>query len=278
MIRRLIGEDLDFIVDTCPGSAVARIDLGGLDQVVMNLAVNARDAMPGGGSLALSTRRAREGDADWVLLSVRDTGTGIPPDVRARLFEPFFTTKPVGQGTGLGLAVCHGIVRQAGGSIQVESAPGKGATFTLRLPGAGATPASPSPETVPASSPVGGQETLLIVEDEPMILEMASLALEPLGYRILTAPDGPSALAAAGTHDGPIHLLVTDVIMPRMGGRELASRLQALRPGIRVLYASGYTDEAVDVQGVLEDGIQFLQKPYTPPILAARIREVLDPR
>jgi two-component system cell cycle sensor histidine kinase/response regulator CckA len=289
MIRRLLGEDIELGLALDPALAPAKVDVGSLEQVIMNLIVNARDALGGGGSIHLETANVELTAADcrtrpetapgpYVVLGVTDSGAGMTADVLARIFEPFYTTKPPGQGTGLGLAMCHGIVKQAGGNIAVYSEPGGGSTFQVYLPrgsgsGRGATSTSPS-----AGGPtaVTGHETLLFVEDERMILRVASEALSSFGYRVLTATDGVQALQLVGRATEPIHLLVTDVIMPNMGGRELAARLQAQRPEMRVLFTSGYPEDAIAVHGVLEEGINFLEKPYTPTALAARVREVLD--
>jgi PAS domain S-box-containing protein len=286
MIRRLVGENLDVDLSLESDRGAVRIDVGGIEQVVMNLVVNAKDAISGTGRIVLETRTVHLDDAygrdhpettpgDYVTLSVRDTGSGMTPDVAAQVFEPFFTTKPVGEGTGLGLAMCEGIVRQAGGNISVESTPGVGTTFKVTLPRVHAA-ASPAARAVAAAPSARGSETLLLVEDEPAILRVAQRVLGGLGYRILTAADGVEALDVAARHEGPIDLLVTDVVMPRMGGRELAARLAVARPSMRVLYSSGYTADEIAAGGVLGAGIDLLQKPYEPAELAARVRAVLD--
>jgi len=288
MMRRLVGENLEVVLELAPDLGVVKVDVGSMEQVIMNLVLNARDAISGPGRIVLETRNVtldlefcREhadlAPGDYVRLSVTDTGVGMDRDVVARIFEPFFTTKPVGEGTGLGLAMCDGIVRQAGGAITVESAPGKGSAFLAYLPRTHERPANAATKT-PAVASIGGHETLLVVEDEEEILSLVRRALTALGYDVMTAANGEEALAAAAVSARPIHLLVTDVVMPKMGGHELAGRLAALRPGLRVLYTSGYTPDAIVQQGVLEEGIEFLQKPYTPTALAARIREVLDKR
>jgi signal transduction histidine kinase/CheY-like chemotaxis protein len=286
MIRRLVGENLDVDLSLESDRGAVRIDVGGIEQVVMNLVVNAKDAISGTGRIVLETRTVHLDDAygrdhpettpgDYVTLSVRDTGSGMTPDVAAQVFEPFFTTKPVGEGTGLGLAMCEGIVRQAGGNISVESTPGVGTTFKVTLPRVHAA-ASPAARAVAAAPSARGSETLLLVEDEPAILRVAQRVLGGLGYRILTAADGVEALDVAARHEGPIDLLVTDVVMPRMGGRELAARLAVARPSMRGLYSSGYTADEIAAGGVLGAGIDLLQKPYEPAELAARVRAVLD--
>jgi two-component system cell cycle sensor histidine kinase/response regulator CckA len=284
MVRRLVGEDLDMKVALSSTRDRVEVDVGSLEQVIMNLVVNARDAIDGPGRITIETGSA-ELDADYardhatrpgrhVFLAVTDTGSGMSDAIAARAFEPFFTTKPVGKGTGLGLAMCEGIVRQAGGHIAVESAPGRGATFRVYLPRAAAEPI-PAQKT-PPDRPAGGRETLLLVEDEPLVLRMARRSLVEFGYNVLTASDALEALELVQRHTEPIHLLVSDVIMPRMSGRELAARVLALRPEIRVLFSSGYTADAFAADGVLDEGVNFLPKPYSPSTLAAAIRDVLD--
>ena len=286
LLRRLIGEDIDLATDLMANPSWVKVDRGQLEQVVMNLAVNARDAMPRGGRLTLRTHNsapvgvvdleetAERGLRPRVAISIVDSGSGIPPEVRARLFEPFFTTKEAGKGTGLGLATVYGIVKQSGGDITVESEPGKGSTFTVVLPskpaprrrGSGA-----STRTVPR-----GTETILAVEDEDAVRRIVKIALESTGYRVIEARSGPEALAAGRRHPGRIDLLVTDVVMPEMSGRNLAERFVKEHPGIRVLYMSGYTDDAVVRHGVAGAGVAFLQKPFSPLALARKVREVLD--
>jgi two-component system cell cycle sensor histidine kinase/response regulator CckA len=288
MLRSLVGEHVRVSLALDETLASVRVDVGSLERVIMNLVVNARDAMPSGGSLALATRAVRL-DAHavehhpeltpggYAVLEVTDTGTGIEPEVAVRLFEPFFTTKPPGAGTGLGLAMCHGIVTQAGGKIAVRSLPGRGATFEVYLPFApsGSTPAAaPTAERRPDQR--RGRETLLVVEDEQVILQVMRSWLSKLGYRVMSASDGIEALEVAAQASDPIDLLVTDVVMPRLGGRELARRLTELRPETKVLYMSGYAENALAFGGVLSDGINFIQKPYSLDALAARIRQVLD--
>jgi PAS domain S-box-containing protein len=284
MIRRLVGEDLEVTVALSSRRDPIEVDVGSLEQVIMNLVVNARDAIDGHGritiecgSAQLDADHAREHDTTagpHVFLAVTDTGTGMSDAVAARAFEPFFTTKPVGKGTGLGLATCEGIVRQAGGHIAVESALGRGSTFRVYLPRAAADPpAAPEP---PTDRPAAGHETLLLVEDEPLILRAARRSLSGLGYNVLTASDPLEALDLVQRHAERIHLLVSDVIMPKMSGRELASRILALRPEIRVLFSSGYTADAFADDDNFSGGINFLPKPYSPSTLAAAIRNVLD--
>ncbi|MDB5309730.1 MAG: Blue-light-activated protein [Gemmataceae bacterium] len=281
MLRRLIGEDITLTTVLSPALSRVRIDPGQVEQVIMNLAVNARDAMPRGGRLSIETADAevRPGDPDLpptlhVRLAVSDTGCGMTDDVKAHIFEPFFTTKGPGSGTGLGLATVYGIVKQAGGHITAESQAGSGTTFTILLP---AVPEAAGPagsgEIRLASR---GTETVLLAEDEDGVRGLSRLALEMQGYTVLESGTGTDALRAAAAHPGPIHLLVTDVVMPDLGGRELADAVRARRPGVKVLYMSGYTDDAIVRRGVSRGIEAFLQKPFTPLGLARKVREVLD--
>ena len=286
MLRRLIGEDIQLVTEWADQPAVVRADPGQLEQVLMNLAVNARQAMPRGGRLSV---RIGQVDLDgafvethpyvtpgrYVELVVSDTGIGMTADTRARLFEPFFTTKPAGQGTGLGLAMVYGIVKESAGYIWVESEPDQGATFRIALPFVDTEVAAGARE-MPARRTPGGHETVLLVEDEDALRELDRQVLMRYGYRVLHARTGPEALALAQAHPGPIHLLLTDVVLPTMSGRELADALKALQPGLRVLYMSGYTSDAVVRHGVAEEHVAFLQKPMSPPDLARKVREVLD--
>jgi CheY-like chemotaxis protein len=250
----------------------------------MNLAVNARDAMPTGGRLTLETANvehdpdyAREQEASplrrFVMLAVSDTGMGMDEATKARIFEPFFTTKEPGKGTGLGLATVYGIVQQSGGFIWVYSEPGRGTTFKIYLP---EVDAPPDASVLAATELPRGTETVLLVEDAEPVRAVARQVLERQGYTVLEAPHGDAALAIATAHDGPIHLLLTDVVMPGLSGRQVADQLKQLRPDTRVLYASGYTDDAVVRHGVLEAGIAYLQKPFTSGSLARKVRETLD--
>jgi PAS domain S-box-containing protein len=285
MLRRVIGEDVRLATSLQPGLGSVRADPGQLEQVLLNLAVNARDAMPTGGRLTISTRevfldedyaRAHR-DAhpgQYVQLSVADSGHGMDDATRARLFEPFFTTKGPGKGTGLGLATVYGIVTQAGGLVTVDSAPGAGATFRVHLPVAEDT-ARPE-ESQAGISTTPGTECVLVVEDEPAVRALARQVLESYGYTTLVAGDGQEAVRVCADHYGPIHLLVTDVVMPGAGGRVLAERLRTLRPGMRVLFMSGYTDDAVVRHGVQHAEVHFLQKPFRAAALARKVREVLD--
>ena len=286
LLRRLLGEDVELRAVLAPDLATVKADPSQLEQVILNLAVNARDAMPNGGKLTIETQNV---DLDqeyvrghlsaqpgpFVMLAVSDTGVGMDAATQARIFEPFFTTKETGKGTGLGLATVYGIVKQSGGWIWVYSEPGDGTTFKIYFPRAAepAAPAAPSPAP-PVS--VRGSETVLLVEDDEMIRTLVPKVLKANGYTVLVAANGREAERVAGQHDGPIHLLMTDVVMPGMSGREVAQRLAAARAGIRVLYLSGYTDDAIVHHGVLEPGVAFLQKPFTPAVLGRKVREVLD--
>jgi CheY-like chemotaxis protein len=285
MLRRLIGEDIE--IRTVAGAiGRVKVDPGQIEQVLMNLAVNARDAMPNGGRLVIATANAvLDEDAvgriggilpgPCVILSVADTGIGMDGETRLRVFEPFFTTKPQGTGTGLGLSMVYGIVQQHGGTIAVESAPGQGATFRIYLPRVDDL----VPEVgISASSDDSGpgSETILLVEDETHVRELVAQVLQASGYTVLTAADAAAALTLSDRHPGPIHLLLTDVVMPEMSGLELCQRLKSLRPRTRVLYMSGYTDEALGRHGVLEPGTFLLQKPFRVGALGQKVREVLD--
>ncbi|MGH9370810.1 MAG: response regulator [Vicinamibacterales bacterium] len=239
--------------------------------------------MPTGGRLIIETSNvsqepggsAAAEDSDWVVLSVSDTGSGMDDQTKAQIFEPFFSTKPPGEGTGLGLSTVHGIVNQSGGSITVDTAPGKGATFRLAFPRA---ISSPRATTRAAPQPAHGKETILIVEDEPAVRQLAKRFLSSAGYRVLVAENGGEALLTCENYKGPIDLLLTDVVMPQMSGRALRDRLATVRPGLRVLYMSGYSGTAIAHHGVLEEGMHLIQKPFNSADLARRVREVLgDP-
>jgi len=286
MLRRLIGEDVELRFAAKASRAAVRADPGQLEQVIVNLVVNARDAMPRGGRLTIETARVdldaayawEHGTVEpgrYVMLAVTDTGVGIDRAAQARLFEPFFTTKEFGKGTGLGLATVYGIVKQSGGYIWVYSEPGRGATFKVYLPRvelAGEPVAAPQP---PARA-LGGTETILLAEDEPAVRNLARRVLEKHGYTLLLAATGRDGVRLAEQHGSPIDLLVTDVVMPEMGGRELAQHLTTRQPSLKVLYLSGYTDDAIVHHGVLDAGVAFLQKPFKPDELVRKIREVLD--
>jgi PAS domain S-box-containing protein len=269
MLRRLIGEDILLVVELDPDAWPVTIDPGHLSQVLMNLSVNARDAMPRGGTLASArpTRGSR-------VPAVSDSGMGMPSDVLARVFEPFFTSKGVGKGTGLGLAVVHGIVDQSGGRIEVESEPGRGATFSIYLPKSGLMETAPSDAIMQA--PRNGHESILLVEDEASLRQLAAQALRARGFSVLLAADRAEALRGARGSSSTLDLLVTDVVMPNMDGRELADRLRARIPGLKVLFLSGYMDDALLRRGVFEANETLLQKPFTPSSLAQRVCDVLD--
>jgi PAS domain S-box-containing protein len=286
ILRRLIGEDVELV--TILGAPLGRVkaDQGQIEQVIMNLAVNARDAMPRGGRLCIETAAITLEDGDgrvqagmrpgaYVLLRVSDTGCGMDAETMSHLFEPFFTTKGPGKGTGLGLCTVYGIVKQSGGDIRVTSEPGKGTTFKIYLPRFD-DEVEPVPPSLPASGAPTGSETVLLVEDEDAIRDLAQEILRMNGYVVLAAASCEDALRLAAQHPGPVHLLMTDVIMPQMDGRRLAQQIAPLRPQMRVLYVSGYTDDAIAQHGVLEPGTEFLQKPFTPDGLVARVREILD--
>jgi len=285
MMRRLIGEDVELVLTTHRGLAHVKADPGQIEQVIMNLAVNARDAMPHGGKLTIETMNVDLDEAfarrhpptqpgRYVMLAVSDTGQGMDEEVRSHLFEPFFTTKGLGKGTGLGLATVYGIVKQSGGYVWAFSEPGQGASFKIYLP--------PVDEAVAAAEhkadvgPLNGTETILLVEDEPVVRALARDILQMRGYTILEALDVNDARRICETHPDPIHLMLTDVVMPQMSGRALADSLTGFRPSMRVLYMSGYTDDAIVQHGVLNPGTPFLQKPFTPGNLARKVREVLD--
>jgi len=285
ILRRVIGEDIELTTTLAPDLGAVRADVGQLEQVLMNLAVNARDAMPTGGRLTVETAnvehdpdyaRDREAAAvrQFAMLAVSDTGCGMDEATKARIFEPFFTTKEPGKGTGLGLATVYGIVKQAGGFIWVYSEPSQGTSFKIYLPEVDAT-AERTTAVAGARAP-RGTETVLLVEDAAAVRAVTKQVLERQGYVVLEAPDGEAALRLAQQHRGPIHLLLTDVVMPRVSGRELAERLTQVRPDMRVLYASGYTDDSVVRHGILELGTAYLQKPFSPESLARKVRDVLD--
>jgi signal transduction histidine kinase/DNA-binding response OmpR family regulator len=286
MLRRLIREDIELVIALDPELGRVKADMGQIEQVIMNLAVNARDAMPQGGKLTIETANVVLDEeyaqqhvdvqpGPYVMLAVSDTGVGMDEETRSHLFEPFFTTKEVGEGTGLGLATVYGIVKQSGGHIWVYSEPKPGTTFKVYLPRVEEAVESGKQVQSPAESP-RGSETVLLVEDADMVRDLAYRVLLQNGYTVLEARDGREALQVCEEHEGPIHLLMTDEVMPQMSGRELADRLMPLRPEMRMLYMSGYTDDGIIRHGVLEPGVAFLQKPFTPDALTSKVREVLD--
>jgi two-component system, cell cycle sensor histidine kinase and response regulator CckA len=261
-----------------------KADPSQIEQVIMNLAVNARDAMPRGGKLIIETANVYLDDAyahkhaglrpgPYVMLAVRDVGSGMNPETVSHIFEPFFTTKPKGKGTGLGLAMVYGVVVQSGGHVAVESKVGKGTSFKVYLPRVeSVVPA----EALPPAEALKGSETILLVEDEEQVRRLACDILQASGYTILEASGGLEALQVCETNHGGIQLMVTDVVMPGMSGRELADELSTVRPEMKVLYVSGYTEDAIGEYGVLEEGVNFLQKPFRPSDLARKVRDVLD--
>jgi signal transduction histidine kinase len=287
MLRRLIYENIAMTM--VPEKQIGRVkaDPGYIGQVLMNLVVNARDAMPNGGKITIATSNVTLEEnftcnhagmipGDYVMLSVSDTGTGMTDEVKAHLFEAFFTTKPLGKGTGLGLATCQTIVQQSGGHIGVDSEVGSGTTFKIYFPRVEQPLAVVIRPRQPGLLP-RGTETLLVVEDDPSVRHLAAGALKTQGYNVLSAANGQDALRLAQDHQGPpIRLVVSDVIMPLMGGKVMAEWLKATYPHIKILFTSGYTDDAVAHHGVLEAGVDFLSKPYTPAVLARKVREILD--
>jgi CheY-like chemotaxis protein len=282
LLRRMVGEHIAITLQTASGLGRVRADVSHIEQVVMNLAVNARDAMPHGGQLTFALTNA-DLDASsasplppgrYVALAVTDTGVGMDADTRARLFEPFFTTKAAGKGTGLGLATVYGIVKQSDGDIRVDSAPGRGTTFRIFLPRVDA-PADTTPAIAPDPLPAGS-ESLLLVEDDDSVRRLAAIVLRRLGYTVLEAPEAETATRIFETHAGPLDLLVTDVVMPGLSGPKLAERLRVVRPDLRVLYLSGYAEEELDPAPGPGPDTAFLAKPYTGTSLARKVRDVLD--
>lgn len=286
MLRRLIGEDIDLLTITEPALGQVKADPGQIEQVILNLAVNARDAMPNGGQLTIQTSNACMSEdyaqhhvsavaGNYVMLAVSDNGCGMDMDTKERIFEPFFTTKGAGKGTGLGLSTVYGIVKQSGGNIWVYSEAGKGTAFKIYLPrvdeprdvGFAHGGSTPAPH---------GTETILLVEDEEQVRRIVHEILETQGYQVLVAVNGEEALAIAQQHEGEIDLMITDVVMPQMGGRESVERLSPLRPRMRVLYMSGYTDDAIVRHGLIDEQLQFIGKPFTADALARKVRTVLD--
>jgi len=277
LLRRLLGEHVTLRVTLQPDLWRAHCDPGQLEQLIVNLSVNARDAMPVGGTLSLETSNVEASDpaGQWVRLAMSDTGVGLSPEAREHLFEPFFTTKPQGKGTGLGLATVHGIVHQCGGDIRVDSEPGVGTTFQILLSRSAGNGASLEPQAHVVARR-GGNETVLVVEDEPEVREVTQRALRAGGYQVLAAASGDEALALDPAILARVRLLVTDVVMPGLDGRATAEELCRRHPSLRVLYVSGYTQDVIAQRGVLDAGIQFLAKPFTPAILLARVHAVLE--
>jgi PAS domain S-box-containing protein len=285
MLRRLIGEDIDMVTVLDKSLAHVKADPGQIEQVVVNLVVNSRDAMPRGGKLTIETKNVRLDEVyarehgyvaagPYVLLAVSDTGSGMDSETRAHIFEPFFTTKGQGKGTGLGLSTVYGIVKQTGGSIEVYSEVSHGTTFKIYLPPALEALRSAPPG--PAVRPSPGSETILLVEDEEGVRALTRRVLVTYGYTVLEALSGEDAVEVAGRYPGVIHLMVTDAVMPGMSGPQLARHLSSLRPDMRVLFVSGYTDDAIVRHGLLKPTEAFLQKPFSPDALARKVREVLQ--
>ena len=288
LLRHLIGEAVELVTLPAPDLGMVMVDPAQIEQVLMNLAANARDAMPDGGKLIIETANVTLDEeyvrlhpeatsaGEYVVLIVSDTGVGMAAEVRARVFEPFFTTKSAGRGTGLGLSTCYGIVAQLGGHIEVEGDLGVGTTFRIYLPRVYQPASAPTYRDEPVHLPAG-DETVLLVEDEPLVRQYAAGALRKQGYTVLEAGNGHEALSVTQKRGGQkIHLLLTDVVMPLMSGKELAAQVTEVQPGVKVLYTSGYTDAQMVRQGALGEGAEFVQKPFTPAMLANKIREVLE--
>jgi PAS domain S-box-containing protein len=287
MLTRLIGEDIDLVMVPGPEIGAVKADPGQIEQVIMNLAVNARDAMPQGGKLTIETANvtldanyarfhAPVEPGDYVMLAISDTGIGMDADTQAHIFEPFYTTKGL-KGTGLGLSTVYGIVKQSEGYIWLYSEAGKGTSFKIYLPRFSASGEVLATQPALAQDPLNAShETILLVEDEENLRRLARQSLENQGYSVIDAPDGATAIQISQAHKGPIHLLLTDVIMPGMNGRELANKVSPTRPEMRVLYMSGYTENHIGHNGTLDEGITLLQKPFTLPALKAKVREMLD--
>jgi signal transduction histidine kinase len=287
MLRRIIGEDIELVTHLEENLGRVKIDPSQIEQVIFNLAVNARDAMPSGGKLTVETANVEldEGYAythvgvtpgRYVGLSVSDTGVGMSQEEKEKAFEPFFTTKGKGKGAGLGLSIVYGIVKQSNGNIWVYSEPGRGTTFKINLPRTEEELDTFRKRAETDFFP-GGSETVLLVEDDELVRDLANRLLKQLGYKVLVAVNGEDALHVAREHDGEkIHLLLADIVMPQMGGKELAIKLKILRPDVKVLYTSGYADNAIAHHGFLDPAIHFLQKPFSLKTLSQKVREVLD--
>jgi nitrogen-specific signal transduction histidine kinase/ActR/RegA family two-component response regulator len=286
ILRRLIGEDVELVTVNAPDLKRVKADRSQIEQVIMNLAVNARDAMPRGGKLTIETANVEFDDSysrapvvlmpgRYVMLAVTDNGTGMDADTQAHIFEPFYTTKEKGKGTGLGLATVYGIVKQSGGYVWVYSEIGRGTTFKIYLPSVEEEVAPREIRQAVASLP-RGTETVLLVEDEEGVRELAKEYLESCGYKVLVAQNGQAAIDLVSKHSGPIDLIMTDIVMPGLSGSDLAKKVQSLRPDIRVVYMSGYTDQAIIHHGILSSDVLLLQKPFTMSTLAHKLREALS--
>jgi CheY-like chemotaxis protein/two-component sensor histidine kinase len=288
ILRRLIGEDIQLETSSAPDLGLIKADRSQIEQVILNLAVNARDAMPEGGRLTIETANVELDKAaahppavlspgKYVMLAVTDNGCGMDAETQAHIFEPFFTTKEKGKGTGLGLATVYGIVKQSGGYVWVYSEPGRGTSFKVYLPRIEDEPTARGRDGKTDTRALPrGSETVLLVEDEKGVRELAREYLELVGYTVIEAEDGHTALELASMHVGPIQLLMTDVVMPGISGRELAGRVKAIRPDIKILFMSGYTDQSVVHHGILDTDAALLQKPFTMAALAAKLREILN--
>jgi CheY-like chemotaxis protein len=288
LLRRLIGEDIHLVTHTAPDLGYVTADPHQIEQLLVNLAVNARDAMLSGGTLTIETANTTLDALDasaqagmvagpYVLLAVSDTGVGMDAEVKQHLFEPFFTTKGVGKGTGLGLATCYGIVRQHGGQIAITSEAGHGTTVRIVLPRSDDPPTVRAVlDSAAAQALAQGTETILLVEDETTVRTLAARVLHACGYTVLEATDGVDALRKVQAYGAPIDLLITDVVMPHMGGPALVAQLAVVRPGLKVLFTSGYTDNMLVNHGQLDPGINLLQKPFSSAALARKVREILD--
>jgi len=287
MIQRLIGEHIHLSMSLEPKLGWTRADPAQIEQVVLNLAVNARDAMLDGGQLSITTTNLEVGEesaggllgvqaGQYIRLTVRDTGCGIRSEVQAHIFEPFFTTKGLGKGTGLGLSTVYGIVQQSNGHLTFESEPGQGTAFHIHLPRIQLGPQHPHPSSAVPDGRPRGHETILLAEDNELVRTMARVCLQKGGYRVIEADSGEEALRKFLAEGDRIHFLLTDVVMPGMNGKELADRIQALRPGMKVLFMSGYTEEVLVRFGGSLEGISLLDKPFTPTVLLQRIRDLID--
>jgi two-component system, cell cycle sensor histidine kinase and response regulator CckA len=287
MLKTLTGEEVELCMRLASDVGHVKADPSQIEQAVLNLAVNARDAMPQGGRLTIATDRVELDEVaikgarleakpgSYIRLTVRDSGTGIDPDILPRIFEPFFTTKPKGKGTGLGLSTVYGIIKQSGGSLAVASDPGKGTDVVLYLPRV-EEPVAGAVQDSPAPAPVSGHETVLVVEDEPSVRTFVCSALRRHGYMVLEARHGIEALTVVQAYVGRLHLVLTDVIMPQLSGREVAEAIADIDPSIKILYMSGYTDDAVLRHGIVSDAVNFIHKPYTADALLQTVRQVLD--